>query len=202
VVVLPGGTFSTIATTPLLDGAVFQNLFRSSIVTLPPGVSHSGSAPAQSEQGSPGGQAPAGTESAPQDAGPQGATRQAPVPMNIPLALLDDLGRMANAASRKPAEVSQQAVRDEEPARDGASIAAGAAGLVAAHGLPTGRRQLLDREAMAGAGASNTKPLARKALDAITGKWFGKAASSQHAAERRDLAEPEVRRGRRSRIEW
>jgi hypothetical protein len=90
-----------------------------------------------------------------------------------------------------------QLASGEPESRDAAAptLVLGAAGLLATN------RGLLDRDAMAGKAASGRKPLTRRALDAITSKWFGGGATAQAPAQHRDSDEPAAGE-RRSRIEW
>jgi hypothetical protein len=182
-IVLPGGGPALTGTTPLLDGTVFQKLFNSGVITQPPSATHGGSTTVASEQGE--GQSPApGAEAAPLDGAAPGP--QAGLPA-MQLTIVNDLGGQITAMA-----VAASAGRKDESVQANVSITAGAAGLVAG-------RQLLDRGAMAGAvSRPKARTLARKALDAVTHKWFGGASSE--TVERGEV--DDTRRARRSRIEW
>ena len=193
-IVLPGSGPATTGNTPLLDGAIFQNLFRSGVVTLPPSVTHGGSTMVAGEQGDSQAPAPQGTQGLPDGAaGPQDADGLTAMQLTI----LDDLGQPQSGSGLGLREVIA-ARREDDTAQENVSIAAGAAGLMAAHGLRG--KSLLDRNAMAGTGAQKAgmQPLARKALDAITRKWFG--GGSQDVAQRGEIGDSP--RPQRSRIEW
>jgi Ca2+-binding RTX toxin-like protein len=204
---------------PLLDVTVFQKLFNSSVVTPQRAPTHDGTSEqgenanqqsggqgSQGQDGEQGSQGQGGGQgSQEQDGGQnspgQGAREQDPVP-----------GQSPTTRPQNPAEELQALLSKGE--RDGEPLVAmlGVAGLLAGQQPKSRGRKLLDRDAMAGPGAGRPKPLAREALETITGKWFGGGADAHPVAESRSLDArsasnpsgdlPRPARVRRSLIEW
>jgi len=185
---------------PLLDAAVFQKLFRSDFVSISESPTHSGaSTEAGAEQG---GSQGTSTE---QEGGPAGRQQGAPVEEQGPatelkLPPLENFVAPRASAASAPSRADVPRLAGLESHGDDAvpALMLGAAGLVASN-----RGGLLDRDAMAGETAKARQPLTRRALDAITRKWFGGAAAQapQAPAEHRDSDKP-APAARPSRIEW
>jgi len=192
--VLPGAAPKLV---PLLDASVFRKLFQSEVVTTVNSPSHSGATESgAAEQGGAQGSSTEQGDGGPQDGTPgpqqQGSPAEEQVPTGLLLPPLETLARVDS-----PRAVRVELGSDEH-AEAAPVLALGAAGLLASN------RGLLDRDAMAGTAANGKRPLTRRALDAITRKWFGGSAAqvpAQAPAEHRDSDRP-APGARQSRIEW